>query len=704
MKYIFSILIGLSLFGTAYASTISATPTANSNLQKGLIRWYTFDGKDSPWTSATAGTVIDRASGDTGTKTGLNQNYSPVAGAVGQGMYIGGPTGVTHDVLAGTTLSLNNSNFTLSLWVKTTMPGSGVGQEIISKANNSNSPSWRLFISRDTTYIEFMPDYFTTVQYFNGGYNAIKDGKWHLVTLTETAGVGKLYIDGVFFIQAATVISTANLDNASNNLVIGGFSTRIFDGSVDDVRIYNRALSAQEINDLWRLGQSKINVVPVVRLNQGLIGYWSLDGNAVVNNVADLSGTGNTGYLVPTTATSSMKDIGKVGQGLKFNGSTQYIKVPHNTSQNPTDVTFSYWVKPRVQQATTVAYLGKRLNATSGYIIFKLNSDNLLYWDWGGSPTYRWQTLVAGPTPGKWTHYVWTRNSTARTLYINGVYSTSTPNVGVNTGDAQTLTFGWELLNTYYLDGSMDEIRMYSRAVTAHEANALYRMGQQTIKTPVNRLTEGLVGYWTFDGKDSASGALIDRSGNNNTGYPTNIASSTFYTAGQLGQGLRFDGVNDYVKSPTFTLTAPNQITVSTWVKTGFSANSQTIVSSLEESTNGTFWLVRNINDNLKFEYSNSVNNFQKVELSTFFTGYNNTWVHVGVVADYVGNTVKIYRNGILVQSGGMTAPNKLTKSQLFIGSYNGSVHFLPGFLDDVRIYTRALTAKEINSLYQIGR
>src|SRR5919109_3965900 len=61
-------------------------------------------------------------------------------------------------------------------------------------------------------------------------------------------------------------------------------------------------------------------------------------------------------------------------------------------------------------------------------------------------------------------------------------------------------------------------------------------------------LTNGLVGWWTFDGSDISGVQAYDRSGNGNRGI---LTSGPTRTIGKIGQGLQFDGVNDYVSGPS---------------------------------------------------------------------------------------------------------------------------------------------------------
>ena len=104
-------------------------------------------------------------------------------------------------------------------------------------------------------------------------------------------------------------------------------------GQIDDVRIYNRALSAAEILNLYRAGSAKVNVSNTAatangggNLANGLVGgWWTFDGKNMINNVADSSGNGNNGDMIGFTSTSSAVVPGKLGQALKFNGVNQYV-------------------------------------------------------------------------------------------------------------------------------------------------------------------------------------------------------------------------------------------------------------------------------------------------------------------------------------------------------------------------------------------
>src|SRR5882724_7272210 len=80
-------------------------------------------------------------------------------------------------------------------------------------------------------------------------------------------------------------------------------------------------------------------------------------------------------------------------------------------------------------------------------------------------------------------------------------------------------------------------------------------------------LNNGLVGWWTFDGKDMAGNYAFDKSGNGNRGTLTGTNGLPVRTVGKIGQGLSFDGVDDNVNVGDIdALDGASQFTISAWV------------------------------------------------------------------------------------------------------------------------------------------
>jgi hypothetical protein len=166
---------------------------------------------------------------------------------------------------------------------------------------------------------------------------------------------------------------------------------------------------------------------------------------------------------------------------------------------------------------------------------------------------------------------------------------------------------------------------------------------------------------------------------------------------------LYFDG-DDYVATPAFALSG-TVLTVTGWVKMGFDATYyQTILGEgAQLGTVGYIYPRRDANTNrFNWPYANGTQ--QEIHMSTFFTGYDNVWVHFTVVADYSGATVKFYRNGELIQTSVMTGTPIFPSTDRikYLGAYSNSSHRITnGNLDDIRIYNRELSASEIKALYE---
>jgi hypothetical protein len=218
-------------------------------------------------------------------------------------------------------------------------------------------------------------------------------------------------------------------------------------------------------------------------------------------------------------------------------------------------------------------------------------------------------------------------------------------------------------------------------------------------------LTNGLVGWWTFDGKDLSGVQAYDRSGNGNRGTLTNGPTRTI---GKLGQGLSFDGVDDFVKSNSSTsLNNLSALTISAWM---YPRTADLNAAIAEKGTpSGVGWNLQfTTNSRLDFTRKMTGGTLEQVSAGGSVTA--NRWQHVVVTwnGGATGASARIYVNGTETSydatfdaSGGIT-----DDSAESLGIGRRADDFSQGFnglLDDVRIYTRALSKDEIKRLYNMG-
>ncbi|MEM7454635.1 MAG: LamG-like jellyroll fold domain-containing protein, partial [Planctomycetota bacterium] len=125
------------------------------------------------------------------------------------------------------------------------------------------------------------------------------DGNWHLITATRSGSTFSIYIDGVF--QVSDTSSVGSVNFASNLMfgAAGDSSSQEFDGLIDDVRIYNRALTTGDIGELFALGSGSSQTFTVTNTNDsgaGSLRQAILDANANSGHLDtiefDISGSG----------------------------------------------------------------------------------------------------------------------------------------------------------------------------------------------------------------------------------------------------------------------------------------------------------------------------------------------------------------------------------------------------------------------------
>ncbi len=271
--------------------------------------------------------------------------------------------------------------------------------------------------------------------------------------------------------------------------------------------------------------------------------------------------------------------------------------------------------------------------------------------------------------------------STLEKLPIDPVNTTST-------GNYYTYVVGgsWKLTSSF-------ESEKYAKKMNTDGGTdpALFETGSNLSLLNTGR---GLVGYWKFD--EGSGISANDSSGNDNIGI---LTGSPTWTTGKVGGALNFDVVDDYVTViDSSSLGFTQGFTAEAWIRpdtcTPAGSGHNTVIGKESEFL-------------FAFQTSCKMANYIYAGGSWTYDSSANIYnVPIGTLSHYAmtydGNKIKTYLNGELKGSGTSKSGNMgNTANLLGIGKrpYSGSQYY-DGFIDDVRIYNRALSAAEIAAIY----
>ena len=703
----FALLVTCVLLCAQSASASVTLGTANTTaLSNGLVGYWTFDGPSLNWKTNTVSDVS--GNGNTGALVSLGTTTAPVVGKIAQALKFNGSS---QYLAIPNSSSLTPATFTASSWIYVT-GGENTYRDIVSKGG-SGTQSWAFQINTTTNNTECwvsangstLVSAFGTTQFTaaSGNFN-----KWFHITCTYDGSTVRVYVNGV---QQGTASVSGTIFSSTNTITIGrwsGASTDFFRGSIDDVRIYNRALSAQEVALLYALGSANAAHSNTVTLNTGLVGYWTFDGpslNWKMNTVSEVSGNGNTGSLVNMSTTSSVV-LGKIGQALKFNGSTaSYVNAGTIASYPLTIFTDCAWVNPS-NTATNRTIIAGSGNSFPQFRISNTNVLQLLKANIVGVGA-----TTATVSSGVWSFVCVSYDASGNyKFYINGAVSSSGTNLQIFSNSNFQIGIQTSLGEKF--SGTIDDVRIYNRVLSSQEVQQLYALGQANVAhsntTAQIGINSGLVGYWTFDGPSMnwRTNTTADSSGNGNTGTLVSLGTTTAPAIGKIGQALKFNGSTRNISTSNKVVTT-SDFSFSVWVKNGSTSQAidTTILTNQNDTNNyGLVFAQRGAGNAYSIFYGNGSGTWINIDQNRFALPLN-TWTHVAFTK--LGANTSIYINGVVwaTLTQGSSIVNFTNANNFRIGSgITGVNRFFMGSVDDVRTYNRALSAAEVKQLYLTGK
>jgi M6 family metalloprotease-like protein len=478
----------------------------------------------------------------------------------------------------------------------------------------------------------------------------------------------------------------------SGDLFHLGDKDQFSDFTLPDAKWWDDSYSGLMITDISAVGGEMS-----FRLGAGSepTAHYAMNGNFSDSSANGYHATGYN-FVNPWVGQSFTGSYDNLGSCLTFDGVDDYVNCPAAVGASAA-WTCAMWVKAAKKADMGAADKFPTGSGGAGWSVRLMQSGQVALVIGSQSNSSTIITPVPVYEAGRWTHIACTyANGTAK-IFVNGTLRmirkgiTQTPQT---TALNAVIGRGAQLYTDYFFQGQMDDLRFYDVALDAGPLGMLAGLNFKPDK--------GILAYLPLE--ESAGTQAVDVSGRGSHGTLKNgLSFETGSTAGAVGKGLSFDGVDDHIalnpvmdrRNDGFTVALwANPQAVQWWARFidfGNGSASDNILLARRESTNDLVFKVYN-----GTSAGAEVRAANAIEL--------NKWQFFAATVDSTGS-VRIYKNGQLIQSGTTAIPKRIYRSNLFIGRSNWAADaYYKGAMDDIRIYNYGLSEAEIAAIYQNNR
>lgn len=647
-----------------------------------------------------------------------------------------------------------SNNISISFWIKFTSYGSYYAIHPISKYGNTSVANYILYFFGDDGgaapsnkgKILFLANRGGTWGSISGAYKLPVSalGTWQHIGLNYNATTGgQLYINGNPY-GARESIGGGGLATNSQNVCLGSLNCLENPTySMDEVSIWNTDITDAEMKSIYQIqneNYTELSSSWTPKWNN-IVGYWKMDGNW-----QDSSGNGNSATPEGGIITSISDSKVGVGSAL-FDGVDDALRVGSITGTNPLSLsgsahTISTWFKAETGGDSYQRIIDKSDNSSAANGFALLLSSKIEFWSNGTKKFESPDNFIFNI----WTHVVVTSSVGSRRMFINGVMVYEGVAGGYSLPPAVTTNMSigsWNHSTAREFKGQIDDLAIWSIELNEAEVSIIYNRQKQKYAghydSPVidlgtavswdnlkpktrlpfykelpstsesssdysalsGDLKNGLVGYWPLNelvtGTASGGNDYKDSSGNGNHGINQGALMGT---KGQFSTAIELNGTNSVSipDSASLSITG-NQISISAWInytKTIFDTEEPFVGMYNGGGVNGFLFELVNGRPTLYLPgVAGSAGSSGPVIAI-------NTWINL--VAVYDGSNIYHYQDGILTatnaSSGNISDPTNDLSFGRQAGSAGGS---FDGLIDEVAIWSRALTAIEVDQLYRRG-
>ncbi len=602
-----------------------------------------------------------------------------VPGAVGSAIRLNGTTGT---VTAASSVDTDKS-FSVSAWARLDRVGA---DGVVVAGDGEHTSAFRLGVRADGRWVFSVTESDTTTSPSTppGSEQPAQTGVWtHLTGVYDSPSrQARLYVNGELSVRLARPPAF----NATKGLRIGSVKandqvTAYFPGAIDEVGLYDRVLDTSTIRS--QVAHADVRA-----------GHWTFDegaGSTAVNSAG--------GQALVLSDDGAFTSDGAIGGGVRFGGGGVHASSSGPVVRTDTALSVAAWVKlDKAGKDVVRAITGQDGAATSGFTLRYQPADGgrwVFAMPKTDAATEAGDTVVSTvpAKPDVWTHVAGVFDAAAGQLrlYVNGKPAGTAAHTAGSWNAAGPLQAGcakWAgqaCANPFF--GNVDELRMYSRALSVAELEGIVAQAN---------VTEG---WWKLHGN------TMDSSGRGRNATPT---GSPGYTAGGYSANpdpknlaLSLNGRTDFVSAP-HAVNTDESFSVAAWVKLDKVGADSTVVSQDGAHVSGFF--LEAMSDG-RWSFAAMPNDVEgrptPDRVASAGPAQKDQWTHLVGVYDAGAGQIELYVNGVRVGSAAhRTAFDATGGLQIGRGRWNNqSASFFPGAIGDVRVYSRSIFAGEAAQL-----
>ena len=439
------------------------------NINNGLVGYYQFDGDASDASgngnNGTVEGVVDYVNSSNGTAISFDDEIDRVTVPQSASLQPSDEITISAWVKYNSEPANFSENKIVSNSIKSPSPWSGYWLDVVPNDSTVSDSSLimkpRMYVATDNGKVEIYGDTALTV------------GQWHHVAAVYGPNRREIYVDGIKTVNQsvsdAYTTGSGPIRYGNNaNLDIASWDSRgSYNGEIDELRIYSRALSPAEISTLAGV---------TADINKGLIAYYPFDGDTNENSGGSTTANGAFGFTT-----------GVKGQAAVFNGSDNSLVVGNvPASGDETNlISTSVWINSTVDK-DAMAVLTQWTACVGG-----VGTDRFALNLFGGNnSTIGLAARVAENVwasggensryviDGQWHNVISVFNGNTMKLYIDGkLYGVAGNSLPFNYSSLNFIVGAYQADSCGYgnqsFDGAMDELRIYDRPLNESEISIL---------------------------------------------------------------------------------------------------------------------------------------------------------------------------------------------------------------------------------------